>query len=136
MADLPSALTATTSVVGAVASAAAWDGGEGWLRTTLARLEANRDLVFGVLRERVPVLTGRPPEGTYMAWLQASGTLAASGDPRGVLLREAGVDLAEGKPFGDESGARVRMSFACPQATLEEALDAIAVACERLSDYA
>ncbi|WP_198145395.1 aminotransferase class I/II-fold pyridoxal phosphate-dependent enzyme [Frankia sp. EAN1pec] len=133
LARLPAALTGTTTVVGAVASAAAWDHGETWLDTVVDVLAANRDLLFSQLPRRIPMLSGRPPEGTYLGWLRAHGALADSGDVRAELLR-AGVDLADGTPFGDESGRRVRLSFACPPDVLAQALDAIAVTCQALAD--
>ncbi|MFB9446775.1 aminotransferase class I/II-fold pyridoxal phosphate-dependent enzyme [Dactylosporangium vinaceum] len=122
------ALTGTTSVAGAVASAAAWDGGADWLDRTRSTLQTHRDLLFEALRDRVPHLHGHPPEGTYMAWLTARGTLAETGDVHGALLRTARVDLADGTPFGERSRTRVRMSFACSRPSLEAALDAIAAA--------
>lgn len=133
LAQLPASLTGTTTVVGAVASAAAWDHGEKWLDAVINMLAANRDLLFSRLRQHIPMLAGRPPEGTYLGWLRARGALAATGDVRAELLR-AGVDLADGTPFGDDSGRRVRLSFACPPDVLAQALDAIAVTCQTLAD--
>ncbi|MCK9875180.1 aminotransferase class I/II-fold pyridoxal phosphate-dependent enzyme [Frankia sp. Ag45/Mut15] len=136
LAAVPAALTGTTSVVAAIASAAAWDGGHDWLAATRTRLTANRDLLFDHLARYVPALTGRPPEATYLAWLRAHGPLAApefpgaqvGADVRSRLLA-AGVDLADGAPFGDRTGRRVRLSFGCPPDVLTAALDRLTVTC-------
>ncbi|BEL07196.1 aminotransferase class I/II-fold pyridoxal phosphate-dependent enzyme [Actinoplanes sichuanensis] len=122
---VPSSLTGTTAVVGAVASAAAWDGGGQWLAETNARLVVNRDLVFRALGDRIPLLTGTPPEGTYLAWLRSQGALSATSDVHAAILGGAGVDLAAGEAFGDESGRRVRLCFAHSPELITSALDSI-----------
>ena len=49
------------------------------------------------------------------------------------LLREAGVALGEGSNFGDPYADFVRLTFACPRLLLDEGLERIAEAVERLS---
>jgi cystathionine beta-lyase len=115
-------LTGTTSVVGAIAATAAWEHGEDWLTRTLARLADNRNRLFDALGTEIPWLTGACPQGTYMAWLRASGKLAATGAVHATLLA-TGVDLAEGTAFGDETGTMVRMTFACTPDTLTTAIE-------------
>jgi cystathionine beta-lyase len=119
---VPAALTGTTSVVGAIAATAAWEHGEDWLTRTLACLADNRNRLFDALGTEIPSLTGACPQGTYMAWLRATGKLAATGAVHATLLA-TGVDLAEGTPFGDETGTMARMTFACTPDTLTTAIE-------------
>jgi cystathionine beta-lyase len=61
-------------------------------------------------------------EATYLAWLDCrdAGIL---GNPSDFFLRKARVALNDGSEFGKGGEGFVRLNFACPRKTLEEALD-------------
>ncbi|GAB2950828.1 aminotransferase class I/II-fold pyridoxal phosphate-dependent enzyme [Micromonospora polyrhachis] len=115
---------ATPSALGAVATEAAWRGGDGWLDAALAYLDARR----ADLAAALPSLTGvrcHLPEATYLAWLDLRVTPFAI-DPAAKLLAAARVHLSEGTPFG--TAGFTRMNLALPGPVLAEALDRLAAA--------
>ncbi|HEX5314247.1 MAG TPA: PatB family C-S lyase [Gammaproteobacteria bacterium] len=104
----------------AAAEAAYTECGD-WLAALLAYLRDNRDHVTGVLAG-IAGIAARPPEGTYLYWLDLRGT--GIDNPVAHLERH-GVGLSDGADFGAPGFAR--LNFGCPRATLE-------AACSRLTD--
>ena len=98
------------------AALAAYRDGSDWHTALLAYLRRNRDLVSQALH-RLPGLSMDHVEATYLAWIDTRG--AGMAEP-GKFFEKAGVGLADGSAFGGPGF--VRLSFACPQATLAEAL--------------
>jgi cystathionine beta-lyase len=100
----------------AAAEAAYRDGGP-WLEELLDYLRGNRDLVERFVAEELAPMTTTHVEATYLAWLDARGIGFA--DPARAF-REAGVALSDGVDFG--APGWLRLNFACPRSTLDEAL--------------
>lgn len=111
----PLDLYGTPSILGRVATVAAWRESEGWLERTRALLHANRDAVAA----RLP---HHPPEATYLSWIRWGGT-----DPAGHLERAAKVRLSAGAEFSGgtavDTGDFVRLNFATGPAVLADLLD-------------
>lgn len=104
------------NVMGLVAALAAYrDSGE-WRRALLKYLASNRDLVEQEVG-RIPGLTMRHVEATYLAWLD---TRKAGLVEPGRFFEAAGVGLSDGAEFGGPGF--VRLNFGCPRALLTEAL--------------
>jgi len=118
-------------VMGFTAMFAAYQHGQPWLDAVLSYLEANRDYLSDFVSTRLPGVTMTPLEGTYLAWLDcremiktARATSAADVvNAADFFLKEAGVALADGAIFGKGGEGFVRLNFACPRATLAEALE-------------
>ena len=106
------------STPGVVANAAAFRGGAGWLDEVLDYLDGSRALLGRLLAERLPAARYRPPEGTYLAWLD----LRAVELPRspGELITEVGrVLVVDGPAFGRGGPGHVRFNFATPRPVLD-----------------
>ena len=104
------------NLLGYVAALAAYRDGAGWHEALLAYLRRNRDLVSTAIN-RMPGLAMGHVEATYLGWIDTR----ASGLAEPVkFFEKAGVGLADGSAFGGPGF--LRLSFACPQATLMEAL--------------
>ena len=58
-----------TSTPGVRASTAAYRDGGPWLDDAVAYLDGSRAFLAGLLAEHLPEIGYRPPEGTYLAWL-------------------------------------------------------------------
>jgi cystathionine beta-lyase len=99
-----------------IAALAAYRDGSNWHPTLLSYLRGNRDLVSQAIH-RLPGLSMNHVEATYLAWIDTRG---AGIEEPGKFFEQAGVGLADGSAFGGPGF--VRLSFACPQATLTEAL--------------
>ncbi len=100
-----------------VAAEAAYREGGPWLSELLDYLRGNRDLVERFVVAELAPLSVTHVEATYLAWLDARGLGVA--DPARAF-RQAGVALSDGTEFG--LPGYVRLNFACPRVTLEEAL--------------
>ena len=114
------------STMGIEANIAAYREGGEWLSEVTALLDQHRTLVAGAV-ERMPGVTHRRNEGTYLAWLDFT-ELGLDVEPADWLLAEARVALNPGVPFGAEPLRFARLNFGTTTAILEEALSRIAVA--------
>ena len=101
------------------AALAAYRDGAAWRTALLAYLRRNRDRVTQAIN-RLPGLSMDHVEATYLAWID---TRAAGIAEPGKFFEKAGVGLGDGADFGGPGF--VRLGFACPQATLAEALTRI-----------
>ncbi len=114
------------NVMGQTAMQAAYRHGAPWLEALLVYLEANRDLLFEFVRQRLPGVRMTLPEGTFLAWLDCRelGLETREGAPHNPFFEEqAKVALNEGTWFGEGGEGFVRLNFGCPRATLVEALE-------------
>ena len=103
------------------AAEAAYREGLPWLEELLVYLRGNRDLLERFVAERLPRVVVTHAEATYLAWLDVRALGLA--DP-GEACRRAGVALSNGADFGTPDF--LRLNFACPRSTLEEALERLA----------
>jgi cystathionine beta-lyase len=77
--------------------------------------------------ERYVPATYRPPEATYLAWLDL-GAYGLGDDPTAWLRANARVALSPGPDFGVEGRGFARLNFATPRPVLEEMLDRLGAA--------
>jgi cystathionine beta-lyase len=96
--------------------------GDEWLDELLPYLAANRDFMLEYLAEHMPYIRSTKPQATYLAWLDCSSA-PIDGNPHEFFLKRAKVALNDGEPFGPGGKGFVRLNFACPRATLAEAMD-------------
>lgn len=123
------------SHLGIMAHTVALEQGEPWLDALLAGLDANRTLLADLVAEHLPGVGYRPPEGTYLAWLdcrslgleseQRYDDIPIVSDLAGTaqfFLDRARVALNSGHVFGTGGAGHVRLNLATSQAILTEAL--------------
>jgi cystathionine beta-lyase len=115
------------------ASTAAYRDGGPWLDDAVAYLDRSRAFLAGLLAEHLPEIGCRPPEGTYLAWLDCRALSGHLGDglgggralPAGVspaefFLAKARVLLTDGAACGEAGRGHVRLNFATPRPILAE----------------
>jgi cystathionine beta-lyase len=108
--------------LGLEATHAAWSSGQPWLDEVLAYLDENRTFVANFLDEKMPVIRHRPPEATYLYWLDCR-ELDLDRSPYWFFLKHAKVALSNGKAFGQGGEGFVRLNFATSRTILNEALE-------------
>jgi len=122
---LPMLRTHGVSTLGLRANVAAYREGGPWLTETLAYLDGNRQLLADLLTEHLPGVGYRPPEGTYLTWLDFRA-LQLPDEPAEVLLDKARVAVNPGLPFGAPGAGHVRLNIATSRDILEQIVLAIA----------
>jgi cysteine-S-conjugate beta-lyase len=107
------------STPGVRANIAAYRGGVTWLAEVLGYLDGSRQLLADWLAERLPAIRYRPPEGTYLAWLDCSD-LGIDGSPAEFFHAKAQVLLTDGAECGAAYRGHTRLNFATPRPILAE----------------
>jgi len=112
---------------GVVANIAAYRHGEAWLDEVLAYLDDSRRLLAGLLERHLPQVRYRPPDGTYLAWLDCTA-MDLPGSPGALVTDRGRVTVIDGPAFGDGGPGAFRLNFATPQPILSEMVGHIAAA--------
>ena len=122
--------------------AAAWASyreGEPWLNELLTVIRDNKTLLDGWLEDLnsawnlEPALTSAPLEGTYLAWVDATGLIRRGGfsDDKTLgsfLETQARVKLTTGSTFQTGGENHLRFNLASPRSQVEEGLGRIRAA--------
>ncbi|MFE4467469.1 MalY/PatB family protein [Leifsonia sp. NPDC056824] len=122
---LPVEVEVRTSLLGRIATEAAFDDSREWLTGTLESIEANRALLGRLLAEHLPEAVYREPHASYLAWVDFRG-LGWGDEPAERILEEARVALVRGLDFGREGAGFARVNIACSPEVLTEAVERIA----------
>ncbi|HEV3382607.1 MAG TPA: aminotransferase class I/II-fold pyridoxal phosphate-dependent enzyme [Trebonia sp.] len=108
-----------TSTLGVRASIAAYTDGGDWLSDVVSYLDGSRSLLADLLTAHLPGVRYRPPEGTYLSWLDCRD-LGIDGSPAEFFLDKARVALTDGAACGDAGRGFARLTFATPRPILSE----------------
>jgi cystathionine beta-lyase len=95
---------------------------EAWLDQVNAYLTANLEYAADCIDRNVPGVVTYVPEGTYLLWLDFSGTAYRGDALCGHLVKDCGLDLCDGREFDPSKDDHMRLNCACTRATLEEAM--------------
>ena len=121
------------SVMGLIATQAAYSCGEEWLDELLKYLEGNLDYVRRFLKENIPSVSLTEPEGTYLLWLDFSKIVKDKKELKELIINKAGLWLDAGSIFGGNSELFERINIACPRSVLKEALIRLKTAVEEFT---
>lgn len=105
---------------------AAYEKGALWLDEAMAYLEGNRDFVEEFLRDELPRVKLKHPEGTFIFWLDFRDYGLHNDELQKILLDEARVALNPGTNFGAQGDGFARLNVGCTRAQLEEGMRRIA----------
>jgi cystathionine beta-lyase len=137
------------NTLGMIAARAAYsDEGEAWLRQLLTYIEGNHEFVESFVRENIPEIRYKKPQGTYLAFLDVNGVIdkigaarqAAASSPKvtpeGIVseyfVKEAKVQIIPGSNYGAGGAGHMRMNVATSRRTIELALTNMAKALKRV----
>lgn len=147
LARLPEEVSHGPSHLGVIAHTAAFRDSRDWLDALLTGLTANRDLLGQLLAEHLPGIGYRPPEGTYLAWLDCTalgldegpapdgpGIVTDLAGPARFFLDRARVALSSGHVFGRGGAGHVRFNFATHPDIVTEAITRMSRALERTGE--
>lgn len=143
---------ADLTTLGMIANRAALTEGDAWFDTLLPYINANHDLTESYIKEHVPLVEYTKAQGTYLAWIDVSRVIEATGaketaeretaatgqvtTPEQVLRQwfaeNAGIYLNPGHSYGTGGAGRMRMNIGTPRPLLQLALDNMAEALSRV----
>jgi cysteine-S-conjugate beta-lyase len=112
---------------GVAANIAAYRHGEDWLDEVLAYLDDSRRLLADLLGRHLPQVRYRPPDGTYLAWLDCTA-MDLDGSPGALLSERAQITVVDGPAFGEGGPGAFRFNFATPHPILAEMVERAAAA--------
>lgn len=115
--------------LGAIASIAAYREGEPWREHVLAIINTNRELLDELLTHHAPRARYRPPQASYLAWIDLND-YAIGPDPAALLLERARVAVNAGPTFGIGGAGHVRLNMGTSPALLTEVVTRIGGALE------
>jgi len=105
--------------------AAYTSNGEQWLEEALDYIESNSRLVEGFIKMNLPKIKYSDLQGTYLMWLDFRGYGLDDESINKLLINKAEVGLNKGNVFGEQGKCFQRMNLACPQSTVQKALEKI-----------
>lgn len=111
--------------LGAIASAAAYAGGDGWLDEVIATVAGNRVLLGDLLAEQLPEARYVEPEAGYLAWIDL-GPYDLGPDPAAAILERGRLALSPGVQFGKGGEGFVRYNAGTSPELLTEAVKRLA----------
>ncbi len=117
---------------GVVANIAAFRHGQAWLDEVLSYLDESRLLLAELLGRDLPDVRYRPPDGTYLAWLDCAA-MDLTESPGAMLTDGGHVTVVDGPAFGDGGAGSFRLNFATPQPVLADMVERIAAALTSVS---
>lgn len=106
-------------LLGVVAGEVAFTQCDEWLDAVLAQLTANRGRLSAALADRLPEITWRPPDATYLAWLDCTA-VGLGDDPAAAFLERGRVALSRGLNYGAQGAGHVRLNFATAPEHVDE----------------
>ncbi|WP_280246031.1 MalY/PatB family protein [Nocardia abscessus] len=127
---MPSIARGGASAPGIVATLAAYQRGDLWLRRTMSHLEYNRRLLSDLVSTHLPAAHYIPPGGTFLAWIDCRN-LIGTRRPGRFFLETANVHTVDGYECGASGAGYVRVNFGTSDEILRMTVESMAEAVYR-----
>ena len=115
-----------------VATEAAYNYGEDWLYELIKYIEDNVDFAIDYIKNYMPQLKVKKPEGTYLLWVDFSNLNVDKEDLKNALINKGRIALSDGSSFGIGGDGYYRINLACPRSMVLEGLKRIEFAIKSL----
>ncbi|HMQ95034.1 MAG TPA: MalY/PatB family protein [Amaricoccus sp.] len=106
---------------GMLMATAAYATGDAWIDALCAYLAGNAE-VFGTGLDAIPGVRMMPMQGTYLSWVDFSGTGMATEEFTGRVERGARIAASHGPAFGTGGAGHLRFNLAMPRPRIREAV--------------
>ncbi len=110
---------------GTIGHTAAYNFGKSWLEELKLYLIDNIEFTYNFIKEKIPIISMRKPEGTYLLWLNCKKLNMSDDEMKKFFTEEAKVGLDAGVKFGKNGSGYVRLNIAAPRSIVEEGLTGI-----------
>ncbi len=114
---------------------AAYREGEQWLDELLVHLQRNIEKLSDLVAKHSEKIRFVKPQGTYLAWLDCSGLGLSSSELKRFFVEEAALGLSPGVSFGKEGKGYMRLNFAVPGPTMDDAIAQLDMALSEFDEY-
>lgn len=111
----------SVSILGITAQMAAYNSCEDYARELVTYVHGNMEELAAFLAAKLPEIRFVPPEGTYLAWMDASGLGMSASELQDRLVNVGHVGIMSGAAYGDER--YLRMNVACPISKLRGGME-------------
>lgn len=115
-----------------VATESAYNYGEDWLYELIKYIEDNVDFAIDYIKNHMPQLKVKKPEGTYLLWVDFSNLNVDKKDLKNALINKGRIALSDGSSFGIGGDGYYRINLACPRSMVLEGLKRIEFAIKSL----
>ena len=113
------------SVLGLVATQAAYEHGDEWYEKMMAYVKSNIDYARNYVEEYLPGVKMINGEGTYLVWLDFRGTGIETEELDRRIIYDVKLWLDSGKIFGKTGEGFQRINVAAPRKTVTECFERI-----------
>jgi len=120
------------NIFGSVALEAAYTMGDKWLGQMLDYLWKNFQFLDNFFRKHLPAVKVMKPEATFLVWLDFREYGMNDENLMKYLVEEAKTGLNNGGRFGTGGDGWMRINIGCPGSVLEEGLQRIKKAFDKL----
>lgn len=114
------------------ATEAAFTKGNEWREQMLSYIERNIDFVDQFLKENIPAVRAIKPEASFLVWLDLSGLGLEHQQVIDMIVKEAKLAVNDGAMFGPGGEQHVRLNVGTQRAVLEQALQQLKMAIDKL----
>jgi cystathionine beta-lyase len=121
LATMPDEVAYGAGLFGVLAGEVAFTEDQPWLDALRAGLDHNRMRLATRLAEEVPAIRCRPPDATFLAWLDCRA-LDLGDNPADTFLRVGRLALNGGPAFGPPGRGFARLNFAAHPELIDEAV--------------
>ncbi|MGL5686725.1 MAG: MalY/PatB family protein [Vagococcus fluvialis] len=111
----------TTSLMGMIATEAAYNHGEEWLDQLIEVIECNFECMKDILKKRLPHAKVTNKEATYLAWIDLSHYIKE--DIVTIMEEEVGIAVDYGEWFDKNSQSFIRVNLATKTENIEKAMN-------------
>lgn len=111
----------SVSVLGMTAQMEAYRSGSEYVSEMVSYVRANMEALKAFLDESLPEIRFEVPEGTYLAWMDASGLGLEASELQRRLVDIGHVGIMSGETYG--GAGYLRMNLACPRSKAERGME-------------
>ena len=111
----------SVSVLGMTAQMEAYRSGSEYVSEMVSYVRANMEALKAFLDESLPEIRFEVPEGTYLAWMDASGLGLEASELQRRLVDVGHVGIMSGETYG--GAGYLRMNLACPRSKAERGME-------------
>ena len=113
------------NIFGMVATIAAYENGEEWLKEVMNYIQSNYSYLKEFIFNHLPRVKVNQPEGTFLVWLDFSDYNLTNQALKYKLIEEAKIVLNQGYAFGAGGDGFMRLNLATSRELIEKALNQI-----------